>query len=338
MLGMRFTARSLITSTLLLFGALSVLPAAGGAQDRLKTMPGDEQYRKMSGLLAGAMISGTVPVAWIDSGTAFEYQRDGKSYRYDVAAGRAVAVAESAQVDARQQSARGTRGFAAPPARGRQIASAVSPDGAQKLVYRDRNLWLSAADGSGEIALTTDGSEKTRIKYGTASWVYGEELNQATAFWWSPSAKRLAYYRFDESGVPDYYLALDSLMELLRHPDIFAAASSSSPPTDWRNYDTIYTERYMWIPQESRQGYDAGSAMTYADSLRGRLMLYYGTADNNVHPSNMMQLISALQRAGKSFDLQLGPDRGHSGINVDRMMEFFIENLVLNPPHPASAF
>jgi dipeptidyl-peptidase-4 len=128
------------------------------------------------------------------------------------------------------------------------------------------------------------------------------------------------------------YGGYSSVMELLRHPDVFAAASASSPPTDWRNYDTIYTERYMWIPQENSHGYDAGSAMTYADSLRGRLMLYYGTADNNVHPSNMMQLITALQRAGKSFELQLGPDRGHSGINTDRMMEFFIENLVLNPP------
>ena len=60
-------------------------------------------------------------------------------------------------------------------------------------------------------------------------------------------------------------------------------------------------------------------------------MLYYGTADNNVHPSNMMRLIAALQKAGKSFDVQVGPDRGHSGINTDRMMEFFIENLVVKP-------
>jgi dipeptidyl-peptidase 4 len=71
--------------------------------------------------------------------------------------------------------------------------------------------------------------------------------------------------------------------------------------------------------------------MTYAKDLRGRLMLYYGTADNNVHPSNMMQLIAALQAAGKSFDLQVGPDRSHSGINSDRMMEFFIENLIMKP-------
>ena len=104
-----------------------------------------------------------------------------------------------------------------------------------------------------------------------------------------------------------------------------------SPVTDWRHYDTIYTERYMWIPQENTSGYDAGSAMRYVDNLKGRLLLYYGTADNNVHPSNMMQLIRALQEAGKSFEVQVGPDRGHSGINTDRMMEFFIENLVIRP-------
>ena len=74
-----------------------------------------------------------------------------------------------------------------------------------------------------------------------------------------------------------------------------------------------------------------GSAMKYADKLKGRLMLYYGTADNNVHPSNTMQLIQALQRAGKSFDLQVGPDAGHTGLNPMRMMEFFIDNLVLKP-------
>ncbi len=120
-----------------------------------------------------------------------------------------------------------------------------------------------------------------------------------------------------------------SLMAILRHPDVFRAASASSAVTDWRNYDSIYTERYMWIPQENQEGYDAGSAMKYADKLQGDLMLYYGTADNNVHPSNTMQVIAALQRAGKHFQVQVGPDRGHTGLNSDRMMEFFIESLVL---------
>jgi dipeptidyl-peptidase-4 len=126
------------------------------------------------------------------------------------------------------------------------------------------------------------------------------------------------------------YGGYTAVMELLRHPDVFAAASSGSPPTDWRNYDTIYTERYMWIPQENKEGYDKGSAMTYVNDLRGRLMLYFGTADNNVHPSNSMQLIQALQHAGKSFDVQVGPDQGHSALNSQRMMEFFIEHLVLS--------
>ena len=120
-------------------------------------------------------------------------------------------------------------------------------------------------------------------------------------------------------------------MSILRHPEVYAAASVSSPVTAWQHYDSIYTERYMWIPQENKAGYDAGSAMTYVQALKGRLMLYYGTADNNVHPSNMMQLIAALQQAGKSCEVPVGPDRGHSGINADRMMEFFIENLIVQP-------
>jgi dipeptidyl-peptidase-4 len=67
--------------------------------------------------------------------------------------------------------------------------------------------------------------------------------------------------------------------------------------------------------------------MTYAKALKGRLLLYYGTADNNVHPANALQLIHALQVAGKSIDVQVGPDRGHSAVNQDRMMEFFIDAL-----------
>jgi dipeptidyl-peptidase-4 len=123
------------------------------------------------------------------------------------------------------------------------------------------------------------------------------------------------------------YGGYSSVMALLRYPDVFHAASASSPVTAWDHYDTIYTERYMWIPQENAEGYRLGSAMTYVNDLKGRLMLYYGTADNNVHPSNTMQLIQALRRAGKSFEVQVGPDAGHSGLGQERMMEFFIENL-----------
>jgi dipeptidyl-peptidase-4 len=118
---------------------------------------------------------------------------------------------------------------------------------------------------------------------------------------------------------------------LLRHPDVFHAACASSSVTDWRNYDTIYTERYMRTPQTNQAGYDGGSCMTYAANLRGRLMLFYGTADDNVHPANTHQLARALQRAGKGFELQVGADVGHAGLDFRRMMEFFVERLVTNP-------
>jgi dipeptidyl-peptidase-4 len=139
---------------------------------------------------------------------------------------------------------------------------------------------------------------------------------------------------FDKDRVGMYgtsYGGYTSATMILRHPEVVTVASASSPPTAWYNYDSIYTERYMWIPQENKAGYEAGSDMTYAANLKGRLLLYYASADNNVHPDNSMQLITALQGARKSFELQVGPDKGHSGVDNQRMMEFFIENLVMHP-------
>jgi dipeptidyl-peptidase 4 len=715
---------------------VAVLQVGTGAQDRLKTMPGYAQHQKMSGLMQGAVTMANLTVTWTPDGRSFEYQHDGRRYRYDVAEKKAIELGEAVATE-RGRGGRGGRGGQGGPERGRQFASAESPDKKLRATYKEdgpgaRNLFLVEAASGAETPITTDGSKENRVKYGTASWVYGEELGQRYAMWWSPDSRKLAFYRFDEKPVADYYLQLDqtkiqstldveaypkagtpnpvvdlliydvatkkamkldvrggkpfdnavvghyvynirwspdgrellfnrtnrkqnilelvaaspdsgamrvvvreewptgwvennptmfflkdgkrfiweserngwnnfylydlsgkliapltqhttfeatslvkvdedagvvfytardgdnhlklqlhrvsldgsddvrltdpkfhhtvgscmvsqagagsrpgsgtagsncgispdnkhfvdvyqthntppatrvvdaasgtvvsevvqtdmskfnelglraaemftyksadgqttlhgliqfpsnfdpshrypvlvpvyggpasggntaretfvmpsanteygflvvnldsraapgrgkrtldhiylklgqveiddmaegvkalrsrpyvdatrvgmhgtsyggysSLMSLLRHPDVYAAASASSPVTAWHHYDTIYTERYMWIPQENKSGYEAGSAMTYAGNLRGRLMLYYGTADNNVHPSNTMQIIAALQAQGKSFEVQVGPDRGHSGINGERMLEFFIENLVMRP-------
>jgi dipeptidyl-peptidase-4 len=688
---LRPTAKSVLAAVSLL--AFAAAPLA--SQDRLKTMPGYDQFQKVSRQIPQSFRTGAITPTWASDSKSFEYTRDGKRWRYDIAAKRAEEVAATA-------NAPGGRGFGG-PARGRQVAQAFSPDSSLRAFYRDRNLFIADAKGGSEQRLTTDGSESERVKYGTASWVYGEELRQNTAMWWSPDGKQLAYYRFDEKPVKDYFLAMDqtkvqaaldveaypkagadnpivdiyvydvasrrttkidvrdgkpftndvvghyvyavrwspdgkellfnrtnrrqnvmeltacspsagncrvvireewptswtdnhptmtyladnnrfiwssersgfrnyylydlsgklitqltkhpfevgqvvkvdekanalfymarsgdnhmklqlhrasldgktdkrltdpaflhtvsvspdnrhfvdvaqthdappvsrlldangkviseiaasdlskfdelklqkvelytykaadgvtelhgmlhkpsnfdpnrkypvlvsvyggpatngaretftlpnalteygfivlqldsrsaggrgkkfldaiymklgiveiddqaagvkalynrpyidrqnvgiygtsyggyaSAMALLRHPDVFQSAAASSSVTDWRHYDSIYTERYMWIPQENASGYDMGSAMQYAPALKGRLMLYYGTADNNVHPSNTMQLITALQRAGKSFEVQVGPDAGHTGLNSERMMEFFIENLVM---------
>ena len=679
--------------------AVAILAWPVAAQDRLRTMPGYEQFQRMRREIPGSVKLGSVTAQWKEDGSSFEYAWDGKRYRYHVATRTASAIGDA-------PTGGGGRG-AGQPARGRQFEAAESPDKTLKAFYKDRNLWISAPDGSNTVQITTDGSDKDRIKYATASWVYGEELGQRTAMWWSPDSRKLAYYRFDEKTVPDYFLqmnqtqvqdtldveaypkpgkpnpvvdlyvydvtaktplridvrggqpfdnvavghyvyniawspdgreillnrtnrkqnvlelaacspetgkcravvreewptgwidnrpemrflkdgkrfiwesqrngwknfylydlsgtliapltthstyeadnivavdesrnllfytardgdnfmkvqlhrvgldgrndrrltdpafhhtvnaspdathfvdvaqthatppftrlidsegqavtelaksdtaqfdrlglkkvemftylaadgktplyglihfpsdfdpsrkypalasvyggpgsgatserfmlpsttteygflvlTLDSrsnpgrgkrtldqvyqklgqveiddmaagvkalwsrpyfdrarvgihgssyggysaAMAVLRHPDVFAAGSAASPVTDWRNYDSIYTERYMWIPEENTAGYDAGSAMTYAANLKGRLLIYYGTADNNVHPANALQLIKALQNAGKSFEVQVGPDQGHSNVNPQRMMEFFIENLVLRAP------
>lgn len=120
-----------------------------------------------------------------------------------------------------------------------------------------------------------------------------------------------------------------SAMAVLRHPDVFHAGCASSMVSQWTNYDTTYTERYMDLLSENEAGYKAGSCMTYAGDLKGWLMLYYGTSDDNTHPANTMQLANALARAGKSFELQVGVDRGHTGLRFERMMEFFVERLVM---------
>lgn len=125
-----------------------------------------------------------------------------------------------------------------------------------------------------------------------------------------------------------------STMAILRYPDVFAVSVASSSVTDWRHYDTIYTERYMGLPweKENLAGYVEGSALTYVKNLKGRLMLFYGSADNNVHPSNTLQLTQALQRAGKRYDMLVGTDQGHAGIPFTRQWEYFIEHLILGEP------
>jgi dipeptidyl-peptidase-4 len=118
---------------------------------------------------------------------------------------------------------------------------------------------------------------------------------------------------------------------LLRHPDVVQAASSSSPVTDYRLYDSTYSERYLGLPQTDPDAYDRAAVLSYAGQLKGDLLLYFGTADDNVHPKNALHLIRTLQAAGKSFEVQVGPDKGHTGVDQDRMMEFFIDKLVLQP-------
>ncbi len=103
-----------------------------------------------------------------------------------------------------------------------------------------------------------------------------------------------------------------SLMATFTGPGVFKAALSVAPVTDWRLYDTIYTERYMRTPQENATGYDYGAPLNHADNLQGRLLVVHGTGDDNVHAQNTIQLIQRLEDAGKQFDMRLYPNKTHS--------------------------
>jgi dipeptidyl-peptidase-4 len=92
---------------------------------------------------------------------------------------------------------------------------------------------------------------------------------------------------------------------------------SGAPVTDWRLYDTIYTERYMGTPQNNPEGYDKASLLTAAaaQSLNGKLLLVHGSMDDNVHFQQSVQFIYQLQRANKHFDFMLYPKSRHGVVD-----------------------
>ncbi len=93
---------------------------------------------------------------------------------------------------------------------------------------------------------------------------------------------------------------------------LFKAALAVAPVTDWRFYDTIYTERYMRTPQENQAGYDESASLTYADSLKSSFLLVHGTGDDNVHFQNSERLVERLEAANKQFDMRIYPNKTHS--------------------------
>lgn len=113
--------------------------------------------------------------------------------------------------------------------------------------------------------------------------------------------------------------------------DVFKAAIAVAPVTNWRYYDTIYTERYLQKPQDNPGGYDEFSPVSHVDKLEGALLLVHGTGDDNVHFQNAVELQNALIKANKQFDSFYYPDRNHgiyggnTRLHLYTMMTNFIE-------------
>ena len=98
---------------------------------------------------------------------------------------------------------------------------------------------------------------------------------------------------------------------ILKGADVFKMAIAVAPVTNWRFYDSVYTERYMQTPQENASGYDENSPINHVDKLKGKFLLIHGSGDDNVHVQNSMQMMEALIQANKQFDSQIYPDKNH---------------------------
>ena len=100
-------------------------------------------------------------------------------------------------------------------------------------------------------------------------------------------------------------------LAITKGADVFKMAIAVAPVTNWRNYDNIYTERFMRTPKENPDGYDANSPVNFVNLFKGKFLLIHGSADDNVHYQNSMELVNAMVKADKQFDLFIYPNRNH---------------------------
>ena len=123
---------------------------------------------------------------------------------------------------------------------------------------------------------------------------------------------KLNYIDANRIGIQGWsYGGYMSSLAITKGADVFSLAIAVAPVTNWRYYDNIYTERYMQTPQENASGYDENSPINHVDKLKGHYLLVHGSADDNVHVQNTMEMISALVNANKQFDLFIYPDKNH---------------------------
>ncbi|SMO47231.1 S9 family peptidase [Gracilimonas mengyeensis] len=108
-----------------------------------------------------------------------------------------------------------------------------------------------------------------------------------------------------------------SSFSILTHPNVFQVAIVGAPVTDWRLYDTIYTERYMGLLENNEEGYAQSAPTTHAPKLQGKMFIAHSSMDENVHVQNTMQFVKALTDAGKDADLRIYPPGAH-GVAYNR--------------------
>ena len=205
-------------------------------------------------------------------------------------------------------------------------------------------LFHRALTEAGYIVISIDnrgtpaprGTEWRKVVYGTVGDLSSKD--QAAAV--RALIARHAFLDGDRVGVWGWSGGgTNTLNAMFRFPDVYRVGVSVAPVPDQRLYDTIYQERYMGLPQENAEGYRVGSAINFAEGLRGKLLLIHGSGDDNVHVQGTEKLINRLIELGKPFDAMIYPNRSHSisegpgtSAHVYKLIaRYFVENL---PPGP----
>jgi dipeptidyl-peptidase-4 len=212
-----------------------------------------------------------------------------------------------------------------------------SGPGSQEVLDRYRMDWYHCLANQGYVVVSVDGR-------GTGA--RGEEFRKCTYLKLGllESDDQIAAARYlggldfiDKNRIAIWgwsYGGYITLLSMSRGNGIFKAGVAIAPVTDWKFYNSIYTERFMRTPQENFDNYELSSAIHYAAQLQGRLLLVHGTSDDNVHIQNTMEYDKALVKEGKLFDMQVYPDKNHSLLGSEtrnhlynRIIDFLNRNL-----------
>jgi dipeptidyl-peptidase-4 len=176
------------------------------------------------------------------------------------------------------------------------------------------DYWFMMLTQQGYIVACVDG-RGTGFKGADFKKVTQKELGKYEVEDQIDAAKVIGNYAFvDKARIGIFGWSYGGFMSsncILKGNDVFKMAIAVAPVTNWRFYDSVYTERYMQTPQENPSGYDENSPINHVNKLKGKYLLIHGSGDDNVHVQNTMQMMEALIQANKQFDSQIYPDKNH---------------------------
>jgi dipeptidyl-peptidase-4 len=176
------------------------------------------------------------------------------------------------------------------------------------------DYWFMMLSQQGYITVCVDG-RGTGFKGAAFKKVTQKQLGKLEVEDQIDAAKVIGNYAYvDKSRIGIFGWSYGGFMSsncLFKGAEVFKMAIAVAPVTNWRFYDSIYTERYLQTPQENASGYDDNSPINFVSKLKGNFLLIHGSADDNVHVQNSMQMVEALVQANKQFDWAIYPDKNH---------------------------